>query len=317
VQARMTDAATGEVLWTTSLSVGIEDGDLLLQQSRLAGGLGYPLALRINALSSSVGSPAGNAKIVVEQATAFINQSTIERFQAAEAMLEQALAREPDSVDVRIALAAHRLRGIQSSWYPDADMSKQEASAEAMLLGVLQAKPSYVPALGGYCRLLTATNRFVDSLVACAKTLGFDPWDGTALFQLGMTQIRLGRFEEALATFKEADQYDTPRVSRWTWLLGAGWACLLLDRNEEALRWLQQSIAITPGTGRSFGLLAVAYQRLGRQEEAKAALAKLVEIRPGSTARNAQLPTRNASPVFLGAEERIIRSLEEIGLPEG
>jgi TolB-like protein len=38
MQARMTDRATGEVRWTTAVSVGTEDPDLLLQQSRLAGG---------------------------------------------------------------------------------------------------------------------------------------------------------------------------------------------------------------------------------------------------------------------------------------
>jgi len=53
VQARMTGSATGEVRWTSSVSVGIENTDLLLQQSRLAAGLGHPLALRINAMFNS------------------------------------------------------------------------------------------------------------------------------------------------------------------------------------------------------------------------------------------------------------------------
>ena len=170
--------------------------------------------------------------------------------------------------------------------------------------------------LEGYCRFLTATNHFVESLIACAKTLALDPWDGLALFNLGMTQIQLGRFEDALATFKQADQFDTPQVSRWTWLLGAGWTNMLMGRNEEALSWLQRSIAITPATGRTHGLLAAAYQRLGRTDEARAAMAKVMELRPGSTRGNIALPTRNASPVFLEASERILRAEVEAGLPE-
>ena len=47
-----------------------------------------------------------------------------------------------------------------------------------------------------------------------------------------------------------------------------------MGRYEEALPWLQRSIAITPGTGRSHFLLAAAYQRTGRFEEAKAAIAE-------------------------------------------
>ena len=52
IEARMRDAA-GEVKWTTSVSVDIEDTDLSLQQSRLAAGIGHPLAFRINALQNA------------------------------------------------------------------------------------------------------------------------------------------------------------------------------------------------------------------------------------------------------------------------
>jgi Flp pilus assembly protein TadD/TolB-like protein len=324
IQARMTSSATGEVRWTSSVSVGIEDTDLSLQQSRLAAGLGHPLALRINALLNSStrsaatdsGLPEGNAKVVIEQAMAFINQTTPERFRAAQSMLEKALATEPDNVDLEAALAAHLLRGIQSAWYNPADVAATEYSAQSLLERALRTKPTYLPVLEGYCRFLTATNHFVEGLIACAKVLTFDPWDGLALFNLGMTQVQLGRFEDALATFKQADRFDTPQVSRWTWLLGAGWTTMLLGRNQEALSWLQRSIAITPGTGRTHALLAAACQRLGRTDEAKAAMAKTMELRPGSTAVNIVLPTKNASPAFLEANERIVGAEVEAGLPE-
>lgn len=324
IEARMSNGATGEVRWTTSVSVGIEDTDVTLQQSRLAAGLGHPLALRINAMlnsgarSSATDSDllAGNAKVVIEQAMASINQTTPERFQAAQAMLKKAAAAEPDNVDLEAALAAHLLRGVQLAWYDPADVAATEHSAQSMLEHALRAKPTYLPVLEGYCRFLAATNHFLEGLVACAKVLTFDPWDGLALYNLGLTQIQLGRFEDGLATFRQADQFDTPQVSRWTWLLGAGLACMLLDHDEEALSWLQRSIAITPGTGRSHGVLAAAYQRLGRTDEARAALAKTMERRPGSTAENFILPTKNASPVFLEASQRIVRALVEAGLPE-
>jgi tetratricopeptide (TPR) repeat protein len=324
LQARMSDGTTGEVRWTTSVSVAIEDTDLLLQQSRLAAGLGHPLAHRINAIFNSGArltaidrdSPAGNAKVVIEQAMASIVKTTPERFQAAQAMLEKAVAAEPDNVDLKAALAAHMLRGIQLAWYNPADVAATERSAQSMLEHALRAKPIYLPLLEGYCRFLAATNHFIESLVACAKVLAFDPWNGLALYNLGLAQIQLGRFEDALATFRQADKFDTPQVSRWTWLLGAGIACALLDRNEEALSWLQRSIAITPGTGRSHAVLAAVYQRLGRTGEAMTAMAKTMELRPGSTAGNIELSARNASPVFLEAAQRILRAQVEVGLPE-
>ena len=62
-------------------------------------------------------------------------------------------------------------------------------------------------------------------------------------------------------------------------------------------------------------LLAVAYQRLGRSDDAKQALAKGMELRPGSTAANISLPSRNASPRFLEERRKITQTLIELGLP--
>jgi cytochrome c-type biogenesis protein CcmH/NrfG len=89
-----------------------------------------------------------------------------------------------------------------------------------------------------------------------------------------------------------------------------------MDRNEEAVAYLTRSIAITPGSGRTHAVLAGALQRLGRIDEARAAMAKSIELRPGSNAVNHVLPTENASPVFLAAVQRLLRSEIEAGLPE-
>ena len=322
-RARMTSASTGEVRWSESVTV-LEEGDLALQQSRLAAGLGHPLALRINALQNSTTLmqgggvdelPAGHIKVVIEQATAIINQTTRERFDAALRMLENPLAAEPGNVDLEVALASHLMRGIQCAWYDPADVAATENAAQGMLEHALEAKPQYLPVLEAYCRFLTATNRLPESLIACARTLSFDPWHGVALFNLGLGQILQGRFEEALATFKQADAFDTPAFARWTWLLGAGLTCNLLERYEEALPWLERSLAVTPGTGRTHFVLAVAYQQVGRSEDAIATLAKGLALRPGSTIANFSLPRKNTSPVYLEASNRIGRILAELGLP--
>jgi tetratricopeptide (TPR) repeat protein len=89
-----------------------------------------------------------------------------------------------------------------------------------------------------------------------------------------------------------------------------------MGRAEEALPWLQRSIAITSASGRTHLLLAAAYQQLGRTDDARAAIAKALELRPGSTARNAPPPTRNTSPVYLKASERVVSLMIAAGLPE-
>jgi DNA-binding winged helix-turn-helix (wHTH) protein/tetratricopeptide (TPR) repeat protein len=319
LQARMIKTATQELQPTASISVDIKGLDPQVQQSRLAAGVGYQLALRINTLLHAAADgnpPSVAAKAAIEQATASIMQTTRERFAAAQAMLEKALADEPNNADLQVSLAALQLRGIQMVWYSPEDSAAAEQNAKAMLERALLTKPNSLPVLEAYCRFLNATNEFVQSLVACARTLAFDPWDGMALYHIGLAQLPLGRFEDALATFKQADRFDTPKVSRWTWLLGAGVSYLMMGRDEEALPWLQRSIAITPASGRSLVLLAAAYQRLGRTDEAQAALTQGLKLRPGSTASNMGIPTKNNSPAYMEARNRIEQALIAAGLPE-
>jgi tetratricopeptide (TPR) repeat protein len=275
------------------------------------------LARRLNELLDAGESAAGGrAKVVIEQAAASINQTTRERFGMAQTMLQNALAAEPDNLDVAVALAALQLRGIQMVWYSPDEAIAAEAEAGVTLERALRAKPNSISVLETYCRFLSATNRFVDSLVTCAKTLTFDPWNGLALYLVGLGQIHLGRFEDALATFLQADRFDTPAVSRWTWHLGAGWVNLLMGRGEDASPWLKRSIAVTPASGRSHMLLAAAYQHAGRIDEARTAMQEGLKLRPGTTALNVSPPQKNASPVYVQACARLVELMVAAGLPE-
>jgi DNA-binding winged helix-turn-helix (wHTH) protein/Flp pilus assembly protein TadD len=317
IRTRMTNTATGQVTWTASYQVNPADTDLQMQQSRLAAGVGHALALRINELLNADTPSSTKSKVVIEQATAHINQTSPERFQAAQAMLEKALVEDPDNVEVQVALAALLMRGVQMVWLSGAERETAETKAEALLQQTLRAKPNHIPAHEAYCRFLNATNQFRASLVACARALSLDPWNGIALYHVGLAQIQTGRFEDALATFKQADRFDTPQVSRWTWLLGAGWANMLMSRAEDAVPWLQKSIAITAASGRTHMLLAAAYQQLGKTDEARAAMEKGRELRPGSTVQNVPTPKKNSSPVYIEAAERIMQLMAAAGLPEG
>ena len=319
LKLRAIRASTGEVasVATAAVDAGL---DAELQEVRLAAGAGDPLARDLNELlEGDTGSKvsAAGARVVIEQASASISQTSRERFAAAETMLAGALVAEPDSVDLQVALAALQTRGIQMVWYDADSAASARDSGQLLLERAVAARPRSIAALEAQCRFLSATNNFVESLVACAKAASFDPWNGSVLYQIGLAQLFLGRFDDALASFRLADRYDTPAVSRWTWMLGAGWACLVLGRNEEAVEWIERSIAITPASGRSLLLLAVAQQRLGRVAEARDAFGRAMALRPGSTAHNVAPPTLNTSPAYVAASEGILQTMFELGLPEG
>lgn len=315
LKARLIESATGAVASLASASVESGEISLQLRQARLVAGVGNKLAHALNVLIEDAKPTTTSGKVAIEQAAASINQTTRERFAVAQAMLEDALAAEPDNVDVQVALVTLQLRGIQMVWYDVEERAAAESNARALLERALVARPRSIVVLEAQCRFLSATNAFAESLVACAQVLDFDPWDGATLYLVGLSQLNLGRFADALATFELADRHDTPAGARWTWLLGAGWASLLLDRNAEAVDWLERSIAITPASGRSHMLLAVAYQRLGRAGDARAAMAQGMALRPASTMTNVLPPLHNTSPVFVAASEQVMQTMAALGLP--
>lgn len=316
LRTRLMRTATGEMEAVAMVSVDRQAGDLHLQQTRLAAGVGYPLAYDLNGVLEHGTQPDGDVKVAIDQATAAINRTTPERFATAQAMLEKSIEDKPENVELQVALAGLQLRGIMMNWYAPAESADAQGKAHALLKLALRAKPRFIPVLDAQCRFLTATNQFTESLVACARALTFDPWNGAALYNIGLAQLKLGRFDDALATFEQAERFDTPVVSRWTWLLGAGWTCLVLGNNDAALSFLQRSIAITPASGRSYFLLAVAYQRLGQSEKAKEAFRKAMDFRPDWTALNVQPSSVNTSPIYIDKTKLIMNELSEMGLPE-
>ncbi|RYE47678.1 MAG: transcriptional regulator CadC [Hyphomicrobiales bacterium] len=319
LKLRAVRTATGvvESVATASVDAALEPE---LQEIRLAAGAGDRLARWLNDLleGGSVGAaePPPGVRVAIEQASASINQTSRERFGVAQLMLTTALAAAPDNVDLQVALAGLQTRGIQMVWYDEAEAAAARANGEAMLKRAVALRPRSIAVLEAQCRFLAATNEFVESLIACARATSFDPWNGSALYQAGLAQVFLGRFEDALMSFEEAYRYDTPTVSRWTWLLGIGWVNVLLGRDAEAVAWLERSIAVTPASGRTHLMLAAAYQRLGRTADARAAFAAGMLLRPGSTAANVEPPARNVSPAFLEASAGVMSVLVELGLPE-
>ena len=322
LQANMSEPITGIIRWTVSRSVDLTGEDRQLQENRLTAGIGHEVALRVNALESSgaraidgVPLPV-NAQVAIEQATTSFARTTPERFREAQAMLENALADDPGDIDLQIELAAFRLRWLEIAGSPPEGPDLIVTSARATLESALRAKPNYIPALETYCRLLSTTNQFIESLLVCGKALSQNPWDGVALNLVGIAQVHLGRFDEALATFTQADQFDTPRATGWRWTIGAGWTCLLMGHAEDALPWLQRSIAINPQSGRAQMLLAAAYQQLGRTDEARAAMAKGLDLRPDSTARNIPPAIKGDNPDYLRASKQLMDLMIAAGLPE-
>ena len=175
-----------------------------MQQSRLAAGVGHALALRINELLNADTRSAAKNKVVIEQATAHINQTSPERFQAAQAMLEKALAEYPDDLEVQVALAALLMRGVQMVWLSPAEREASESKAAAMLQQTLRAKPELYSGARGLLPLPQRHQPVQRQPRGLREGLELRSVERDRAVSYRPCPDQTGRFEDALATFKQA-----------------------------------------------------------------------------------------------------------------
>ena len=131
------------------------------------------------------------------------------------------------------------------------------------------------------------------------RRAGIRSLERLAALQSRLVATQAGRFEDALATFTQADRYDTPDVSRWTWLLGAGWASMLMGRDKRRIATLAADgldRAINAGAaGRvAFSAGIAAYQRLGAPMRPRQRSRQTLALRP--TQPRATLRRRKRTP---------------------
>jgi adenylate cyclase len=95
-----------------------------------------------------------------------------------------------------------------------------------------------------------------------------------------------------------------------------GVASLLLGRDQDAIEFLQRSLALNPESGATrsiFRWLAAAYARTGQMPEARQFMAKADQLLPYDTVRG-YAPGDLASPVFLDQVRRLQDALRLAGL---
>src|SRR6185312_10884426 len=128
-----------------------------------------------------------------------------------------------------------------------------------------------------------------------------EPW---AYKEVGLSELYLGRLQEAFDWFEKADQLGPRDPSRWIWLGAMGRVQLFRGRDAEAIRLLRLSADANPS----------------RDEEARAALADCLRRRPDMTITRLfadwSVPLQATSPAYRRQHERIRDGLRRAGMPE-
>jgi adenylate cyclase len=169
-------------------------------------------------------------------------------------------------------------------------------------------------------RLRRLQNRLVESKIELEKAIALDRNNATAIRQLGITLLYLGQPEAALPRLEYALQLDPQVQNVWFAYFWLGYSHLLLGQTDEAIDFLRKSRAANPRAVPPPLFLAAALGLRGDVDEAKAALAESLKLKPesNSLARlRATAPNWNASPQFVALREKTIDvGLRRAGLPD-
>lgn len=279
VQARLTDAQGGQVLWSDRFDG--DTHDLFALQDELVQQIAGSLAGRVGRVEQEriARKPAVNptAYELVLRGRALASKDNRSALVEARGLFEQAMSIMPDSADARVGLA-HVFYTYAQYGYA-ASPHEALSDAETLVREALNSDPTNAPAYAMLARLLTYRERYDEALEVIARTLQLNPSDSDVQFARGTVLMWVGRTEEADRAFAIARKLDPfPTADQ---LFGIALTDLLLGRKERVRDELGAAVQqSSPNRAPLYVLMAIANLQLGREEEAKAAAAMVRKQSP-------------------------------------
>jgi Flp pilus assembly protein TadD len=144
------------------------------------------------------------------------------------------------------------------------------------------------------------------------EAIRLNPNDAIGRYFLGAVLRRAGRCEEAIPHIDHAMRLSPRDMWMTGMLTDRAFVLFALGRYEEALGWARRaSLSPNPRT-MTFAIYAAVLSRLGRQDEARAAVSDLMQHAPGVSCGRYQKNLFGTPEVMT----RLVEALGEAGLPE-
>ena len=196
---------------------------------------------------------------------------------------ERALTLDPGHTDALVGIAdVDTASGVALM---SADRVARLAAAEAAAAKALSSAPDHALAnrAMGYVQIFS--NRAARGIGDCERALALDRNLADAHAYIGYAKIALGRCEETEAHIQEALRLSPRDPTAYAWMLFAGMAKFFLTKDQEAVAWLRRSIEFNRNYPIARFYLAAALTRLGRLDEAQAAVVAGLALDPTFTIR--------------------------------
>ncbi len=304
VNVQLISTETGAHLWSQKFDEAITDLAAGQQQivTRMKDELGISMAAIESARSLRERPTHPDAFDLFLRARALKNLSpTVGRRKETLALLERALVLDPTSV-AAMDQVAYFLIDTDTIWHDFESMQRAgRLSAQARA-----AAPEFKFYLNTYVYWLRSVGRCEEVIEHAQRAIQTDPNGVRAMtgiyHELAVCKTMTGYAEEAIGLQETVNQLNPLSPWKYNRYRHMGWYSLLLGRDQDAIAYLQRSLAINPDNdGRTqwnLRMLAAAYARSGQMQDARRWLSEADRLWPYDTVRG-QFPRLLTSPVFV------------------
>ena len=187
-----------------------------------------------------------------------------------------------------------------------------------MLLQAIEHDPNSARARGALGLLRRLQNRLDESRIEFETAIALAPNYAPAYWMLGTTLVLLGQPEAAILESEKGVRLTPPGAAVPVAYTVMSQGHLLLDHLDEAVELARKACAGSPRLYYTHALLAAALGLNDELDEARAALAEAIKIRPdlNSLARLRAYTTWGSPRYWALRENTINRGLRRAGMPD-
>ncbi len=311
ISAQLIDAATGHHLWAERYDRDLKD--VFALQDEIAGKIVKALEVRLT--EDEQQRVARRYTDSLEAYDYFLRGRGYRGGQTKEANAQaRRLLERATELDPKFAGAYAELSLIRFvEWWvhrPDEPQVLERAFELAQKAVVLDASLPLAHANLGW--LYMWRKRQYDRAIAEGqRAIAIDPNYADGYLFLGEILTFASRPEEAIGLSMKGMRLDPH--SLWHYLLHLGHSDYLMGQHEEALANLKRSVTLNPDYPATHLWLAASYIELGREEEARAAVAEVLRLSPRASLQFFRQNFPYKDPAVL---QRFLDDLRKAGMPE-
>jgi adenylate cyclase len=328
VNVQLIDAESGAHIWADRFDT--DRTNLAKAQDEIVGRLARTLHLEIvEAAARRIEQEKAvnpDARDFVMRGWAwFYRPASAATLQEARQAFERALEIDPQAVEAKVGLAtvlSEYVANGRSHVVNDVSISREQdiARAEQLLLEAIERDRNNLRALFAMGRLRRLQNRLIESKIELEKAITLDRNNALAILQLGITLLFLGQPEAALPHFEKRLQIDPRWQNAFFGYFWLGYCHLLLSHTDRAIDFERKSRAANSQLWATHWALAAALGLKGDVDEARAALAESLKLKPEYSSFAQMRATAlnwDASPQFVALREKTVDvGLRRAGFPD-